>query len=215
MNCCLKGIAFKKLFRILFFTILISHTSSIYGQIVKINYTSEDSIKSQYAEFTTNLKITNNQLKEFKKYYDFGFNINLIGYKPSNKIKVGLNSFVDVHVVDNYGYEKFGLRLLLEIGVIHDLAISLSPGFVISSSRKSIGFSLEEYHQLGFSNEISIMFDRHFGLTGRIDISKTREQLREIDLGVGLKIKGKLGSTIIGIVGILVSAMYNAILASQ
>ncbi|MBK8699415.1 MAG: hypothetical protein IPN29_07670 [Saprospiraceae bacterium] len=195
----------------IYFTMGIAAPMS-FAQLFSIDADSFSSSRMSLAEFSFGKKLDNDYVAGHKRYYDFGISIDLFCKKINNKLHIGLSPFADIHVVDNKGYEKFGLRGYFEIIASPETSYKLAMGPVIHSTNLSRNTSA------GISVDLSYYPTRAIGIFSRFDRLTTRQQLQNAhiaDITLGIKIRPKGLISILGYLFGVGSIGFNGILRSQ
>ena len=204
---------YKKTLGVLY---LILNSLLLNGQIIKIGYDSIDIARSSFAEFTI-LRISSENKEtdgSREKYPGLGFSLKILGGKVNPNLTIGLNLFYDVHYRD-WGYEKSGIRFPFHIRLNDRFSLDVAPGFIVSTYNRQKSQNIRNHYlQGGSSSEVTLNFAQHYSLTSRFDIYRTRNEGKEIDLGLGLKIRGKYGLTVGGLLGIFGAALFNIVTRS-
>lgn len=199
----------------LIFFISTLFIANINSQIFAFNYDLPKEDRSPLFGISLSKKISNSKIMDVNRYYDFGFNVNILKYKFSHKFLLGADSFIDIHVIDRFGYEKLGLRLTATLTFPKNFQLSFSPGYVLNSSNRNSTPTTRVLSKRGTSNEIVILYDKRIGISTRIDVSKTETSDYELDLGMGIKYQGEKTVLLGGVLGLLTSVLFNQSIRSN
>lgn len=189
----------------------------VWGQSQVENLDSIPKKRIPISEFSLGRKLGRDVTSNNFKFYDFGISLNTLLHQVGPKTTFGFNPFFDIHVVDNRGYNKFGVRLFTEFLFSSDESCKIAVGPSWSNSFNN-GYSASNASPLGVSGEFSYFFNPHFGLTSRWDrfqIPGYISAKNVNDISVGLKIRPRGLISALGYLFGIGSLGFNSILGSQ
>lgn len=188
----------------------------IKAQLIKENFDSTTIYNAGVAEFSLSKKFEHDLIKGKSRYYDYGITFNLMSIKVRDGLFVGLNPFYDIHVINDDGYEKLGVRVFLDARNASGSGFKAGFGPVLNTSNIP---GLYTKAQTGYSSEFTYYFDWDLAITGKWDkINASRFPAGDIsvsDVSLGIKFAPKGFVSAIGYVLGLASMSYNALLRSQ
>ncbi|HRG65768.1 MAG TPA: hypothetical protein PLV12_08185 [Saprospiraceae bacterium] len=169
------------------------------------------------SEFSLGRCVRSDHNFNYFSFYDFGISVNALRHPINATTIFGLNPYVDIHVVDNIGYNNYGFRLYTEFFSSPESSykIALGPSW---SRIFNQGYYSNNSFALGMSGEFSIFFSPHFGITSRWDrYSDPRGSVSKSvnEISVGLKIRPRGLISALGYLFGIGSLGFNSILKSQ
>ncbi len=190
---------------------------STFGQAEVINIDSLPSSKIPLSEFSISRKFDHEIVTGNKRYYDFGITLNVFKVDLNPATTFGISPFLDIHIVDNKGYNKYGFRVFAELKSTAESSYKLAFGPARYNDFSS-GFLSKKVEPLGFTSEFSYFISPHFGLTFRYDLLQityfnTTKTISDVSIGINVRPTGLV--SVLGYLFGLGSMGFNGILRSQ
>ncbi len=190
---------------------------STFGQAEVVNIDSLPSSKIPFSEFSFSRKFDHEVVTGNKRYYDFGITLNVFKVDINAATTFGISPFLDIHVVDNKGYNKYGFRVYTEIKSTTESSYKLALGPARYNDFSS-GFPSKKVEPLCFTSEFSYFISPHFGLTSRWDLLQitslnTTKTISDVSIGIKVRPTGLV--SVLGYLFGLGSMGFNGILRSQ
>ncbi len=190
---------------------------SAMGQSPSENKDNSPGTRIPMSEFSLSRSVRSDHNFNNFSFYDFGISVNALRHPLNATTVFGVNPYVDIHVVDNIGYNNYGFRLYTEFFSSPESSykIALGPSW---SRIFNQGYNSNNSFALGMSGEFSIFFSPHFGITSRWDrFSDSRSSVSKSvnEISVGLKIRPRGLISALGYLFGIGSLGFNSILGSQ
>lgn len=190
---------------------------SVQGQSQSENKDNSPGTRIPMSEFSLSRSVRSDHNFNNFSFYDFGISVNALRHPLNATTIFGVNPYVDIHVVDNIGYNNYGFRLYTEFFSSPESSykIALGPSW---SRIFNQGYNSNNSFALGMSGEFSIFFSPHFGITSRWDrFSDSRSSVSKSvnEISVGLKIRPRGLISALGYLFGIGSMGFNSILGSQ
>ena len=193
--------------------------SSMSGQNLTSDTIQDSALRDKipFSEFSFSRKFDHEVVVGNKRYYDFGITLNVFKVDINAATTFGISPFLDIHVVDNKGYNKYGFRVYTEIKSTTESSYKLALGPARYNDFSS-GFPSKKVEPLGFTSEFSYFISPHFGLTTRWDLLQitslnTTKTISDVSIGIKVRPTGLV--SVLGYLFGLGSMGFNGILRSQ